>query len=209
MGECVHRTELGCYGRVPGREKNSCLPEGLLDLKMKPFGIGIKQYTWQKASTAHYPENSIPTGKHDGGSVMLWGCCSSAGTERLLRVESEKNEACLQEIWLSSTEKKKDTKTKNLNVSERSRLIWMEICGMTWKLLFKNTLHSIWQNHFGKKIMQKHQDPDKQSWYTHSLEDVQLQYNWSQRWVNPRGWNLFSFSVSNLQMSALFYKMVN
>ena len=37
--------------------------------------------------TPHHPENTIPTVKHGGGSIILWGCFSSAGPGKLVRIE--------------------------------------------------------------------------------------------------------------------------
>ena len=53
---------------------------------MELFGQNAKWHVWCKPNTAHHPKNTIPTVKH-GGSIMLWGCFSSAGTGALVRIE--------------------------------------------------------------------------------------------------------------------------
>ena len=55
------------------------------------FGLNAKRYVWQKLSTAHPPSNTIPTVKHVGGSIMLWGCFSVTGIGRLVRTEGTMN----------------------------------------------------------------------------------------------------------------------
>ena len=44
------------------------------------------------------PKNTIPTVKHGGGNLMLWGCFSAKGTGWLHRIEGRKNEAMYREI---------------------------------------------------------------------------------------------------------------
>ena len=51
------------------------------------FGRKSKRYMWRKPNTAHHPVNAIPTVKHGGGSIMFWGYFSSAGTDKLVRIE--------------------------------------------------------------------------------------------------------------------------
>jgi hypothetical protein len=47
----------------------------------------------RKPGTSHHPYNTIPIVKHSGGSIMLWGCFSAAGTGRLVRIEGTTNGA--------------------------------------------------------------------------------------------------------------------
>ena len=57
------------------------------DTKIELFGHQGQRYSWRKPNTSHHPENTIPTVKHGGGNIMLWGCFSSAGTGKLVRIE--------------------------------------------------------------------------------------------------------------------------
>ena len=41
---------------------------------------------------------STMSGKHGDGSIMLWGCFSAAGTERLVRIEGRMNAAKYREV---------------------------------------------------------------------------------------------------------------
>ena len=43
------------------------------ETKMELFGQNAKRYIWCKPNTAHLPKNIIPTVKHGGGSIILWG----------------------------------------------------------------------------------------------------------------------------------------
>ena len=136
VGESVHRTTIsralhksGLYGRVARRKpllkerhKKSRLQFATShvgdtanmwkkvlwsdETKIELFGLNAKRYVWRKTNTAHHPEHTIPTVKHGGGNIMLWGCFSSAGTGKLVRVDGKmdgaKYRAILEENLLEA-----------------------------------------------------------------------------------------------------------
>uniref|UniRef100_A0AAZ3PY14 Transposase n=1 Tax=Oncorhynchus tshawytscha TaxID=74940 RepID=A0AAZ3PY14_ONCTS len=61
------------------------------ETKMEFFGLNAKRHVWRKPGT-------IPTGKHGGGSIMLWGYFSAAGIGRLVRIKGKMNGAKYREI---------------------------------------------------------------------------------------------------------------
>uniref|UniRef100_A0AAZ3RTG3 Transposase Tc1-like domain-containing protein n=1 Tax=Oncorhynchus tshawytscha TaxID=74940 RepID=A0AAZ3RTG3_ONCTS len=59
--------------------------------KIELFGLNAKRHIWRKPGT-------IPTVKYGGGSIVLCGCFSAAGTRRLVRIERKMNGAKYKEI---------------------------------------------------------------------------------------------------------------
>ena len=60
------------------------------ETKIEVFGLNAKHHIWRTPDT-------IPMVKH-GGSIMLWGCFSAAGTRRLVRIEGMMKGAKYREI---------------------------------------------------------------------------------------------------------------
>jgi hypothetical protein len=56
------------------------------ETKIELFVLNANHHVWRKPCT-------IPTVKHDGGNIMLWGCFLAAGTGRLVRIEGKMNGA--------------------------------------------------------------------------------------------------------------------
>lgn len=57
------------------------------ETKVELFGHRSAAYVWRKKGEAHNPKVTVPTVKHGGGNIMLWGCFSASGTGNLVKIE--------------------------------------------------------------------------------------------------------------------------
>jgi len=68
------------------------------ETKIGLFGKNSTRRVWRNKNAELRPKNTIPTVKHGGENIMLWGCFSAKGTGKLIRVEGRMNRAMYCEI---------------------------------------------------------------------------------------------------------------
>uniref|UniRef100_A0A4W5LHM9 Tc1-like transposase DDE domain-containing protein n=1 Tax=Hucho hucho TaxID=62062 RepID=A0A4W5LHM9_9TELE len=68
------------------------------ETKAELFGINSTRRVWRRRNAAYDPKNTIPTVKHGGGNIMLWGCFSAMGTGQLHRIKGTMDRAMYRQI---------------------------------------------------------------------------------------------------------------
>ena len=68
------------------------------ETKIELFGINSTRRVWRGKDAEYDPKKTIPTVKHGGENIMLWGCFSAKGTGRLHRIEGTMDGAMYREI---------------------------------------------------------------------------------------------------------------
>ncbi len=59
--------------------------------KIKLFGSDGVKHVWRQPGEEYKGKCVLPTVKHGGGSVMVWGCMSAASTGELQFIEGTMN----------------------------------------------------------------------------------------------------------------------
>ena len=72
------------------------------ETKIELIGINSTRRVWRKRNAEYNPKNTIPTVKHGGGNLMLWGCLSAKGTGRLQRIEGRMG-PCTRTFWATTS----------------------------------------------------------------------------------------------------------
>ncbi|KAF7641127.1 hypothetical protein LDENG_00292770 [Lucifuga dentata] len=84
-------------------------------------------YIWRKTNAAFQKKNIIPTIKHGGGSVMVWGCFAASGPGRLAVIDGTMNSALYQKILKENVRPSvRDLKLKRTWHTSKSTSEWLK-----------------------------------------------------------------------------------
>ncbi|KAI2644449.1 Transposable element Tc1 transposase [Labeo rohita] len=71
------------------------------ETKIELFGKNSTCRVWRRKNAELHPKNTIPTVKHGGGNIMLWGCFSAKGPGRLIHHDNDpKHTTWVTKEWL-------------------------------------------------------------------------------------------------------------
>ena len=73
--------------------------------KMLLFGHQQRRYIWRKNGEDFGEKNNLPTMKHGGQSIMLWGCVATGCTGNIVQVEGRMKSTKFQEILKANVQR--------------------------------------------------------------------------------------------------------
>ena len=82
------------------------------ETKIELFSHNDVSHVWRKKGEAYNPKNTVPTVKHGGGSIMMWGCFASCGTGNIVKVDG----IMLKEQYLKILAENLQTSVDDLNL---------------------------------------------------------------------------------------------
>ncbi len=115
--------------------------------KVNLFDSDGVQHVWRRPGEEYQENCALPTVKHGGGSIMVWGCMTTAGTGELRFIEEnmDSNMYCdiLKQKMMPSLQKQFSNITTTPNTPPRGQLpcCWRwrwwsgQVCLQTWTLL--------------------------------------------------------------------------
>ncbi len=56
-------------------------------MRPKLSSLASTHRVWRRRNAGYDPKNTIPTVKHEGGNILLWGCFSAKGTAQLHHIK--------------------------------------------------------------------------------------------------------------------------
>ena len=68
------------------------------ETEIELFGLNSTRRVWRKKKDEYNSKNTMPTVKHGGGNIILWGCFSAKGTGRLHRIDGRMDGAMYHKI---------------------------------------------------------------------------------------------------------------
>ncbi len=104
--------------------------------KVNLFGSDGVQHVWWRPGEEYQENCALPTVKHGGGSIMVWGCMSAAGTGELCFIEGnmDSNMYCdiLKQKMMPSLQKLCQTAVFQHNNHPKHTARWQLPCWWSW-----------------------------------------------------------------------------